>query len=81
MVDKTKLKLMALTGQKECFLEIKFMPSGDIFVELRGHNTLGEFHSIGAQVPNPINGGGNLEDYKALREIYDIIKKYEHGGS
>ncbi len=74
-MGKRKLKLNALIGDVECFLEIERVENGDFYVEMRGQNTKKEIHNISAQVPNPINGGGNLDNYKTLRQIYEVLKK------
>lgn len=75
MVEKRKLRLSALEGNGECFLEVELLENGDMYVEMKGQNTKGEVHHVSAQIPNPINAGGDLEDYKILGQIYDILKK------
>jgi len=77
MAEKRRLDLIALTGNEECYLEIKLSKNGDMFVEMRGQNTSGETKCVSAQIPNPVNGRGNLEDYKTLGKIYDILKNKE----
>ena len=68
---------MPLKGDEECFLKIELYASGDFNIGMRGHDTKGEIHYISSQIPNPINGGGNLENYMLLTEIYDILKKQQ----
>jgi hypothetical protein len=72
---KRKLKLSALEGNEECFLEVELFENGDMNVGMRGQNTRGEIHYISAQIPNPVNAGGDLDDYKILAQIYEVLKK------
>ena len=72
---KRKLKLNALEGNAECFLEVELFENGDMNIGLRGQNTRGEIHYICAQIPNPTNGGGNPDDYKILGQIYEVLKR------
>ena len=74
-MENRKLNLMPLQGDMGCFLEIELSENGDMYIGMRGQSTKAEVDYISAQIPNPINGGGNLEDYKTLRQIYDILKK------
>jgi hypothetical protein len=75
MEKKQRLELMALTGSEKCFLEIEIVENGDMYVNMRGQDTRGEIHDISAQMPNPINGGGNPDKYERLRKIYYILKE------
>ena len=70
---KRKLRLSALEGNEECFLEVELFEKGDINIGMRGQNKRGEIHYISAQIPNPINAGGSPDDYKILGQIYDIL--------
>ncbi|MFH1310870.1 MAG: hypothetical protein ABIH65_00500 [Nanoarchaeota archaeon] len=81
MNKQRRLNLMSLEGsligedgKARCFLEIEVLPSGDISVNMQGQDTKGKFHYISAQIPNPINAGGNLKNYNTLVKIYDILK-------
>ena len=76
-MEKRKLNLMPLKGDEKCFLEIELYASGDFNVGMRGQDTRGEIYYIFSQIPNPINAGGNLEDYKILGKIYNILKKQQ----
>lgn len=75
MVEKRKLELMALEGNFNAFLEIERLENGDMYVTMVGQDTDGIPRSLSAQIPNPINGGGNLDDYKTLTRIYEVLKK------
>lgn len=77
MGEKRKLKLSPLEGNIDAYLQIETLESGDMYVTMLGQDTEGVSHCISAQIPNPINGGGNLDDYKILGKIYDILKKYQ----
>jgi hypothetical protein len=74
-MEKRKLQLSALEGNPECFLEIGLFGQGDMRVGMRGQTTDGEVCHVSAQICNPVNGGGNLEDYKTLSQIYKILEK------
>lgn len=76
MTGIARLDLMSLEGNVKSFLEVELLESGDLCVEMRGQNINKEIHHILAQIPNPINGGGNIEEYKILMEVYNTIKKY-----
>ena len=77
MGEKRKLKLTPLEGDINAFLQIEKLESGDMYVTMLGQDTEGVPYCISAQIPNPINGGGNLKDYKTLVKIYDVLKRHK----
>jgi hypothetical protein len=73
-MGKRKLKLSALEGNEECSLEVEFLENGDAYVNMKGQDKRGKIHDISAQIPNPINAGGNPDDYEVLGKIYGVLK-------
>ncbi|MEK6830067.1 MAG: hypothetical protein AABY15_08175 [Nanoarchaeota archaeon] len=85
MNKQRRLNLMALEGSligvdgnSRCFLEIGVLENGDIYVNMSGQDKNKELHYVSAQIPNPVNGGGRLEDYHILSRFYEIIGKTIH---
>ena len=75
MNEKRKLKLNPLEGNLECILEVELLENGDMFVGMRGQDRWGKNQYVSAQIPNPVNGGGNQDDYEILEKIYDFLRK------
>lgn len=69
-----KLKLNALEGSFGCSLEIEPIENRDIVVRMTGQDTKGKVYCVSAQIPSPISGGGDLNNYKTLVKIYDAMK-------
>ncbi|MBS3084294.1 hypothetical protein J4411_00065 [Candidatus Pacearchaeota archaeon] len=72
---KLKINLSSLEGKADSYFEISNYKNGDIFVEMKGQNEKGEIYVVRGQVPNPINGGGNLEEYVKLSSFLKNCKK------
>ena len=75
MTEKRILKLSPLEGNPECFLEVEYLLNGDVYVTLSGQDKKGNYYTVSAQIPCPMGGGGNIEDYKVLRKIYDVMRR------
>ncbi len=78
-MNKARLNLSPLEGDEECFLEIEFDDNSDAFINIRGQDEKGEMQDVRAQIPNPVNGGGNLASYNTIRHLYGVIKNYGSG--
>lgn len=75
MTEKRTLNLLALTGDAEARLEVEVMPNSDIYVGMKGQNTEGKSYYVQAQMPNPVNGGGDSKAYYTLTEIFNLLEK------
>jgi hypothetical protein len=53
-------------------LEIDLLENGDIRLVVY-KNDLDVSDELSLDVPNPLNGGGDLEDYKKIKEFYELI--------
>lgn len=79
MSDKRRLELMAIERNGGCYLEIEKLPNGDMYVSMNGQTIPGGFYEkVNAQIPNPINGGGDRDNYKILSKIYDLLKNIKN---
>ena len=58
-----KLNLNSLEGKGDTYIEILIDTNGDYFVEMKGQDEKGKFRVIRGQIPNPINGGGEIKDF------------------
>lgn len=72
-MKKIRIPLSQLEGENNCYFEIQEYPNGDFLVEMRGQDEKREYHTIRAQAPNPINGGGNRKMYEALLKIINTL--------
>ena len=64
---------MPLSRNEGCLLEVELQENGDLIVNMQGQDVNGTYHKVSAQIPNPVNGGGNVDDYKTLTKIYESM--------